>query len=220
MALLRRAGVVHGLGRLGVSNAIWDKKGTLGAGERERVRMHPYLTERMLSQSEALAPLGDIAGMLRERLDGSGYPRRLAGAAIPLSARMLGAADAYQAMCEPRPHRDDLSPEQAAAELRGEVKAGRMDGDAVEAVLGAAGHRVARRREGPAGLTAREIDVLRLVSRGLSSKEIAARLVISPKTARNHIEHIYAKIGVSTRSGASLFALQHGLLPDEELALG
>ena len=154
VALLRRAGVVHGLGRLGVSNAIWDKKGTLGAGEWERVRMHPYLTERMLSQSDALAPLGALAATLRERLDGSGYPRRLSGAAIPLSARVLGAADAYQAMCEPRPYRDALSPDQSAAELRGEVRAGRMDGDAVEAVLGAAGHRVARRREGPAGLTA------------------------------------------------------------------
>jgi DNA-binding CsgD family transcriptional regulator len=121
-------------------------------------------------------------------------------------------------MCEPRPHRDAREPEAAAKELRAEVKAGRLDGDAVEAVLGAAGHRVARRREGPAGLTAREIDVLRLVSRGLSSKEIAARLVISPKTARNHIEHIYVKIGVSTRSGASLFAVQHGLLPDEPVA--
>ena len=207
-------------GRLGVSNAIWDKRGALGAGEWERVRMHPYLTERMLNQSEALAPLGAIAVALRERLDGSGYPRGLSGGAIPLSARVLGAADAYQSMCEPRPHRDALSPEQAAAELRAEVKAGRMDGDVVEAVLGAAGHRVGRRREGPAGLTAREIDVLRLVSRGLSSKEIAARLVISPKTARNHIEHIYAKIGVSNRAGASLFALQHGLLPDEELVLG
>jgi DNA-binding CsgD family transcriptional regulator len=117
-------------------------------------------------------------------------------------------------MCEPRPHRAALGPPDAATELRGEVKAGRMDGAAVEAVLGAAGHRVARRREGPAGLTAREVDVLRLASRGLSAKEIAARLVISPKTARNHIEHIYAKIGVSSRAGASLFAMQHGLLPD------
>ena len=213
---LRRAGTIHGLGRLGVSNAIWDKRGSLGAGEWERVRLHPYLTERMLSQSDALAPLGTIAVALRERLDGSGYPRRLAGAAIPLAARVLGAADAYQAMCEPRPHRDRLDPEQAATELRGEVKAGRMDGDVVEALLGAAGHRVARRREGPAGLTAREVDVLRLVSRGLSNKEVASRLVISPKTVRNHVEHIYAKIGVSNRAGASIFAIQHGLLPDDE----
>jgi HD-GYP domain-containing protein (c-di-GMP phosphodiesterase class II) len=214
ITVLRRAGVVHGLGRLGVSNGIWDKQRTLGVGEWERVRMHPYLTERMLNQSEALAPIGAVAVAFRERLDGSGYPYRLSGAAIPMAARILGAADAYQAMCEPRPYRAALGPPDAATELRGEVKAGRMDGDAVEAVLGAAGHRVARRREGPAGLTAREIDVLRLASRGLSAKEIAARLVISPKTARNHIEHIYAKIGVSSRAGASLFAMQHGLLPD------
>jgi response regulator RpfG family c-di-GMP phosphodiesterase len=100
---LRRAGVVHGLGRLGVSNAIWDKRGPLGAGERERVRMHPYLTERMLHQSPALAPLGSVAVQLRERLDGSGYPRGLSGAVIPLPARVLGSADAYHSMREPRP---------------------------------------------------------------------------------------------------------------------
>jgi DNA-binding NarL/FixJ family response regulator len=94
-----------------------------------------------------------------------------------------------------------------------------MDGDVVEAVLGAAGHRVGRRREGPAGLTAREVDVLRLVARGLSSKEIASRLVISPKTTRNHIEHIYTKIGVSNRAAAGFFAVQHGLLPGEEPAI-
>jgi len=215
--ILRRAGLANDLGRLGVSNAIWDKRGALGAGEWERVRMHPYLTERMLYQSTALAPLGAIAVQHRERLDGSGYPRGLSGGAISMPARVLGAADAYQSMCELRPYRDALLPEVAAKELRGEVKAGRMDGDVVEAVLGTAGHRVARRREGPAGLTAREVDVLRLVSRGLSSKEVAARLVISPKTARNHIEHIYGKIGASNRAGASLFAMQHGLIPDGDL---
>ena len=215
---LRRAGLAHDLGRLGVSNAIWDKRGPLGAGEWERVRMHPYLTERMLHQSDTLAPLGAIAVQHRERLDGSGYPRGLAGGAISQSARIVGAADAYQSMREPRPHREPLTPERAASELRAEVKAGRMDGDVVEAVLGAAGHRVARRREGPAGLTARELDVLRLVARGLSSKEIAARLVISPKTARNHIEHIYVKIGTTNRASASLFAVQHGLLPAAEPA--
>jgi HD-GYP domain-containing protein (c-di-GMP phosphodiesterase class II) len=218
VAVLRRAGVVHGLGRLGVSNAIWDKRGPLGTGEWERVRMHPYLTERMLRQSSALAPLGAIAVQLRERLDGSGYPRGLSGGSIPLAARVLGSADAYQAMCEPRPHREARGPDEAARLLRAEVKAARMDGDVVEAVLACAGHRAARRREGPAGLTAREIDVLRLVARGLSSKDVARRLVISPKTARNHIEHIYVKIGVSNRAAAGLFAIQHGLLPAEEQA--
>jgi HD-GYP domain-containing protein (c-di-GMP phosphodiesterase class II) len=217
---LRRAGLVHDIGRLGISNSIWDKRGSLGAGEWERVRIHPYLTERMLHQSEALAPLGAIAVQHRERLDGSGYPHGLSGAAISRPARILAAADAYQAMCEPRPYRSALSAQQAAAELRGEIKAGRLDGEAVEAVLGAAGHRVTRRREGPAGLTAREVDVLRLLARGLSNKEIAARLVISPRTVGSHVEHIYAKIDGSSRAAASLFAMQHGLLPAEEFAVG
>jgi HD-GYP domain-containing protein (c-di-GMP phosphodiesterase class II) len=213
-ATLRRAGLVHDFGRLGVSNAIWDKPGPLGAGEWERVRFEPYITERMLRQSEALGPLAEIAVAHRERLDGSGYPRGLKGGAIPPAARVLAAADAYQAMREPRPHREALSAEAAAAELRADVRAGRLDGDAVEAVLGAAGHRVRRRREGPAGLTAREVEVLRLLARGLSNKEIAARLVISPKTVSNHAEHIYAKIDAPTRAAAGLFAMQHGLLPD------
>ncbi len=211
-ATLRRAGLVHDLGRLGISNAIWDKAGPLGAGEWERVRMLPYLTERILHQSAVLASLGEIAVQHRERLDGSGYPRGLSGAEISEAARLLGAADAYQSMCEPRPYRPALSPEAAAAALREEVRDGRFDGRAADAVLQAAGHRVSRRREGPAGLTARELDVLRLLARGLSSKEIAAHLVVSPKTARNHIEHIYAKIGASSRVAASLFATQHGLL--------
>jgi HD-GYP domain-containing protein (c-di-GMP phosphodiesterase class II) len=217
---LRRAGIVHDLGRLGVSNSIWDKRGPLGAGEWERVRIHPYLTERMLHQSSALAPLGAIAVQHRERLDGSGYPRGLSGAAISRPARILGAADAYQAMREPRPHRPARSAEEAAAELRAEARAGRLDGEVVEAVLGAAGHRVSRRRGGPAGLTPREVEVLRLLARGLSNREIAERLVITPKTVGNHIEHIYAKIDASTRATASLFAVHHGLLPEEEFAAG
>jgi HD-GYP domain-containing protein (c-di-GMP phosphodiesterase class II) len=217
LRMLRRAGLVHGFGRLGVSNSIWDKRGPLGAGEWERVRLHPYFTERMLQQSPALAPLGQIAVQVRERLDGSGYPRGLSAPAISGPARILAAADAYQAMREPRPHRDARAADDAAAELRAEVRAGRLDGDAAEAVLSAAGHRVRRRREGPAGLTAREVEVLRLLAQGLSNKQIAQRLVISPKTAGNHIEHIYAKIGASSRATASLFAMQHGLLPEDEV---
>ena len=212
---LRRAGLVHDFGRLGVSNAIWDKRGTLSPGEWERVRLTPYLTERILHFSPALAPLGATALAHRERLDGSGYPRGLSGSAISPAARVLACADAYQAMREPRPHRPALSAEEAEAALRAEVRAGRLDGDAADAVLAAAGHRVRRRREGPAGLTTREVEVLRLLAQGLSNKEIAERLVISPKTAGNHIEHIYAKIDASSRATASLFAMQHGLLPEE-----
>ncbi len=159
-----------------------------------------------------------IAVQQRERLDGSGYPRGLSGGAISRHARILGAADAYQAMREPRPHRPARDPDDAAAQLRAEVKAGRLDAEAVDAVLAAAGHRVPRRREGPAGLTPREVEVLRLLAQGLSNKEIALRLVISPKTAGNHVEHIYSKIDASTRAGAGLFAMQQGLLPAEQFA--
>ncbi len=182
------------------------------------MRLHPYLTQRMLRQSKALAQLGAIAVQHRERLDGSGYPHGLGATAIARPARILAAADVYQAMREPRPHRPELSADAAAAELRAEVKAGRLDGEAVEAVLGAAGHRIRRRREGPAGVSEREVEVLRLLARGLSNRAIAERLVISPKTVGSHVEHIYAKIDASSRATASVFAMQHGLLPDEELA--
>jgi DNA-binding NarL/FixJ family response regulator len=128
---------------------------------------------------------------------------------------VLGAADAYVSMREPRPHRPARPAGEAAAELRAEVRAGRLDGAAVDAVLAAAGHRPPRRREGPAGLTAREVEVLVLLARGRSNKQIAERLVITPKTAGNHVEHIYAKIGASSRAAAALFAVQHGLLPEE-----
>ena len=219
LQLVRRAALVHGFGRLGVSNAIWDKPGPLGTAEWERVRMHPYLTERMLCQSEWLAPIGAVAVQLRERLDGSGYPRGLSGGAISTPARLLAAADVYRAMTEPRPHRPARTPDDAADQLRAEVRAKRLDGDAAEAVLAAAGHMAMRRRDYPAGLTAREVDVLRLLARGLSSRQISAQLVISPKTARNHIEHIYSKIGANSRVTASLFAIQHGLLPEQPAAV-
>jgi HD-GYP domain-containing protein (c-di-GMP phosphodiesterase class II) len=209
---LRRAGLVHDLGRLGVSNAIWDKRAALSAVERERVRLYPYLTERILSASSVLAPLGSLAGQHRERLDGSGYPRGLQASMLSPSARVLAAADVYRAMVEPRPHRAARSAPEAAEELRVEAREGRLDGEAVDAVLRAAGHEITRRAERPSGLTSREVEVLRLLARGLLNKEIARRLEISPKTVGNHVEHIYAKIGVSSRAAAGLFATEHGLL--------
>jgi HD-GYP domain-containing protein (c-di-GMP phosphodiesterase class II) len=212
--MLRRAGLVHDLGRLGISNAIWDKRDALTPAELERIRLHPYLTERVLSASGALAPLGALAAQHQERLDGSGYPRGLTSAMLSPRARILAAADVYHAFVEPRPHRPARSAEEAARELRAEVRAGRLDAAAVEAVLGVAGHRVGRRRRHTAGLTAREVEVLGLLARGLSNKEIAHRLSIAPKTVGNHVEHVYAKIGVSSRAAASLFATEHGLLAD------
>jgi HD-GYP domain-containing protein (c-di-GMP phosphodiesterase class II) len=213
---LRRAGLVHGFGRLGVSNSIWDRPGPLSAGEWERVRMYPYLTERMLRQSAALAPLAEIAVQHRERLDGSGYPHGLSGSAISRPARVLGAAEAYISMREPRPHRSARSATEAVAELRAAVRSGLLDSAAVDATLEAAGHRPRRRKAGISGLTAREVEVLVLLARGLSNKQIASRLVITPKTAGNHVEHIYAKTGASSRAAAALFAVQHGLLPEQE----
>lgn len=212
---LRRAALLHDLGRLGVSNAIWDKPGPLATGEWERVRLHPYLTERILGQSAALAPLGRLAAQHHERLDGSGYPRGLSGPGLSMPARVLAVADTYRTMREPRPHREALPGEPAAARLRADARAGRLDGDAVEAVLATAGHRADRRHSRPAGLSPREVEILRLVARGLSSREIAERLTLSPKTVRNHTERIYAKTGTGNRVAASLFAVQHGLLPAE-----
>ena len=213
-SIVRRAGLVIGFGRLGVSNAIWDKPGPLATGEWERVRLWPYYTERMLEQSDALAPIGSVAAQHRERLDGSGYPRRLTGASLSLATRILAAVDAFQAMREPRPYRAALTAEDAAVELRAEAAAGRMDGDVVAAVLEVAGHAAGSRRPRPGNLTPREVEVLRLAVRGLSNKQIAAELVVAPKTVGNHIEHIYSKIGVSNRVAASLYAMEHGLVPE------
>jgi HD-GYP domain-containing protein (c-di-GMP phosphodiesterase class II) len=213
---VRHAALVHDLGRLGVSNAIWDKPGELSVAEAERVRFHPYLTERMLASSPRLAPLGATAAQHHERLDGSGYPRGLRGESLSIGARLLAAADTYVGKLEDRPHRPAMDATSAAELLRDEVRAGRHDGDAVDAVLTAAGHKRGRRREWPAGLTSREVEVLRLVARGLSNKQIAARLVIARKTVDNHVEHVYTKIGATNRAQASLFAVRHALMAPED----
>ena len=219
-AELRRAACVYDLGRLGVPNTVWDKPGPLTQSELERVRTHPYLSARMLAFAPSLEGLGRIAVQHHERLDGSGYPGGLSGEQIGTAARMLAAADVYQALCEPRAHRPACAAQDAARELRREVTAGRLDGEAVDSVLRAAGHRVGRRREWPAGLTTREVEVLGLLARGLSNKQIAQQLVISPKTAGSHVEHIYRKIDASNRAQASLFAMRHGLMRDAPAADG
>jgi DNA-binding CsgD family transcriptional regulator len=178
----------------------------------EHVRLHPYYVERMFRQPPTLAKIGALAVQHHERLDGSGYPRGLAANALSPTARILAAADVYRALIEPRPQRAAFQPEEASSELRSQVKEGKLDGDAVNAVLSAAGHRIRKRREWPRGLTAREVEVLGLIARGHSNRDVARLLQLSEKTVGNHVEHIYTKIGSSTRAEASLFAMQHGLL--------
>jgi HD-GYP domain-containing protein (c-di-GMP phosphodiesterase class II) len=210
---LRRAGLLHDLGRVSVSNGIWDKPGSLGAAEWERVRLHAYYSERVVSQSPVLAPLAGLVGMHHERLDGSGYHRGAPASQLARGPRLLAVADVFQALTEERPHRPARSTREAVGVLEEEVDAGRLDRDAVRAVAEAAGER-ARRSRGPwpAGLTEREVEVLRLLARGRSQRQIADELVISPSTAHTHIVHIYGKCGVSTRASVALFAMENDLI--------
>ena len=217
IAGLRRAALVHDLGRAAVPNGIWACPGPLTWGERERVRLHAYHSERVLARCGPLAALAPLAGMHHERLDGSGYHRQATAPALSLAARVLAAADAFQAMTQPRAHRPARTPAEAAALLADDARAGRLDPDAVRAVLEAAGERPgALRRERPAGLTERQIEVLRLLAQGLSNRRIAERLVISPRTAERHVQDLYARIGVSSRAAAALFAMEHDLLARQD----
>jgi HD-GYP domain-containing protein (c-di-GMP phosphodiesterase class II) len=213
---LRRAGLVHNVGRVALTASIWNKPGPLSRDEQEKVRLYPYYTERVLQHPALLRSLGEIASRQQERLDGSGYPRGAAATDLSPSDRILAAANAYQSMVEPRPHRPAHEPKRAAALLRDEVRAGRLDATAAAAVLEAAGHEAGRLAPPrPAGLTDREAEVLALLASGLMTKQIAQRLGISPKTADQHIQNLYAKIDVSTRAAATLFATRHGLVGAE-----
>jgi HD-GYP domain-containing protein (c-di-GMP phosphodiesterase class II) len=209
--ILRRAGYVHDLGRIGVSNRVWEKPGELTHAERERVHLHSYLTGRILARVGGLKAVREVAVNHHERLDGSGYPNGLRGDDLSVRDRVLAAAESYCGAIEPRPYRAALDGDAAAARLRAEAARGRLDPDAVEAVVEAAGHQPSRRAARPAGLTRREAEVLLHVAQGSTNREIASALWISEKTVRNHVEHIYAKIGVSNRIGASLYATRHGL---------
>lgn len=211
--VVRRAALIHDVGRFGVPGGVWDKPGRLSNSERERMRMHAYYVERIFSRPEPLRRIGALAATHHERLDGGGYHRGVGGTMLSLPARILAAADAYHAMTQSRPHRGPLAGSDAANELRREVSEGRLDPAAADAVLGAAGHAVSRaRRGGPDGLTAREGDVLRLLVQGLPNKGIARQLGITPKTVGNHVERIYTKLGVSNRAGAAMRAMEHGLV--------
>jgi HD-GYP domain-containing protein (c-di-GMP phosphodiesterase class II) len=215
---VRRAALVHDVGRVAVHPRVWQKADPLGADDWEQVRLHPYQTERILSRSPLLADLAAIAGAHHERLDGSGYHRGAARGELTTPARLLAAADVFHAMTEPRPHRPAHTPEQAAEQLATEATAGRLDADAVTAVIEAAGQPPPR-LERPAGLTPREVEVVRLLAHGLQTKQVARALGVSAKTADRHVQNAYRKFGVSSRAAATLMAMEHGLLSWGELPI-
>jgi HD-GYP domain-containing protein (c-di-GMP phosphodiesterase class II)/DNA-binding CsgD family transcriptional regulator len=212
VAATRRAGYIHDIGLHGVPSTILDKPDDLSPREWERFRLSSYYTERVLARPTALARIGAIAAYANERMDGSGYHRGVSGPAIPMTGRVLAAACAFRTLTEPRAGRPPRSVKEAAGDVRMEARAGRLDADAADAVLAAAGLGGRRRVAGPSGLTAREVEVLVLIARGSATSEVASRLGVSRKTAATHIERIYAKTGSSSRSGATLFALRNGLL--------
>ena len=217
LSRLHVASLLHDLGRVAISDAVWEKPGDLTTADWDQIRLHPYHSERILSCSPTLLPMAALAGMHHERLDGSGYHRGYKAAHIPVLARVLAAADALQAMTQSRPHRAAMSVDQAAARIAHDAQAGRLDPDAVAAIVDVAGGSTRKRVDvRPAGLSDREIEVLRLMARGLSNRELAQRLYISPRTAEHHVQHIYAKIGASSRASAALFAMEHGLLVQAE----
>jgi HD-GYP domain-containing protein (c-di-GMP phosphodiesterase class II) len=207
-----QAALVHDLGRVTVPNTVWDKPGPLTRDERDRAQLHAVVTDQLLRRLPYTAGLAAIANSAHERCDGSGYFRHATGAHLDRAQRVLAAADCYQAINSDRPHRTRLSRDDAAQELRAMAAAGRLDGEAVELVLGAAGHRRAARPSLPAGLTPREAEVLRLLTLGLTTRQVSDQLGITPKTADHHVQNLYTKIGVSTRGAAALFAIEHGII--------
>ena len=214
-ATVRRAAQVHDLGMVSVPNRVWIKRGSLNQSEWERVRLHPYHTQRILSLATPLRASATIAGLHHERLDGSGYHVGLPANALPFTARLLAVAEIYQSMSEDRFWRPALKPDEVARQLQREVAARRLDSRAVEAMLLAAGQPKQKGRSShgwPAGLTDREVDVLRAIARGLANKQIAGELHVSQATVHTHVINLYAKIGAKTRTGATLFALEHDLV--------
>jgi len=210
ITLLHQAALLHDIGQAGVPAKVMMKPSAFDTSEQEAMRLHTYYSGRVLAESAALKRLAQLASEHHERLDGSGYHNGTRAAALTAEARLLAAAEAYQNRIEPRPHRAALPATAAAAVLQKDVREGKLDADAVKAVLAAAGQVSARPNRKTMELTPRELETLRCLCRGISMKEVARALNISPKTVDNHIQSIHAKTGMRTRGGLILHALEQG----------
>jgi len=210
---LRRAALLHDLGRAAVSNGIWDKAGPLDAAEREQVRMHAHHAERVLRQAPTLAELVPLVANHHERLDGSGYHRGLPAAELDRGSRLLAACDVFHALTERRPWRPALSPQAAARDLHQAATGGAWGARRYRPCWRSPGN---RRRlaaaPGPMGGRTARSRSCAWSPRGLSNEQIGQALPISPVTAKNHIAHLYEKTGIATRSAAALYAVTKGLV--------
>ncbi len=226
LATLRRAALLHDLGVVAVPNGIWEKRGALDAAELDVARTHAFHGARVLMWIPMLREEARLVGLHHERCDGTGYPMGTKVGPQERQARILACAEVYSALVSPRPHRPALAADDAAAVLLAASRDGKLCRRAVDAVLMGAGH-PKKRSSAPSaglgdlrepvprdlrGLTERELEVLSLMARGFTNKESARALGIAVKTVQHHIEHIYAKIGVSTRAAAALFAARHDLV--------
>lgn len=214
LSTLNCAALVHDFGSTAVPNSIWDKPGQLTRAEFDRVELHPLLTEQMLRRSGGLAVLNPIAAQHHEKPDGSGYHKRHRTDPGQLGVGLLAAADVFVGLTSERADRPAFSGGDAAAEIRRRIALGELERRTAGAVLNAAGFEqpAAPRTPHAGGLSNREVEVLNLAAKGLTAKQIAERLNISPKTADHHIQHVYTKIGVSTRAAAALWAMQNSLV--------
>jgi HD-GYP domain-containing protein (c-di-GMP phosphodiesterase class II) len=212
--LVYRAGLIHGIGRAAVPNAIWNEPGRLSASAWEKVRLVPYWTSRAGKQTGTLKKAAELASYAYERLDETGYFRSSGLLALPLEARILAASVAWVALRAPRPWRAALVFSDAAALLREQTLKGRFDPQVVDALLAAVGSPSPRASlaQPKTRLSPREIDVLRLISRGASNKDAAKELALSPSTVRTHIESLFRKLECSTRAAATLKASSMGVL--------
>jgi HD-GYP domain-containing protein (c-di-GMP phosphodiesterase class II) len=213
---LVRAALLHGIGRVAVPNSVWQKPSKLGDLDWDQVRKVPFWTARAGSQVPAIAQDASLASFVYERLDGSGYFRKARGEAIGMQERVLAAAAAYTAMCSPRPWRPAHGEAAASTLLVAQAGAGRFDRQAVSAVLDAA--RTMAPKTGKAKpvrdplLSAREIEVLRHISLGETSREAARAMKISPASVRTHVDAIFEKLHAGSRPAATLKALSRGLI--------
>ncbi len=212
---VRRAALIHGIGRASVPNAVWDSPKLRSEADKERLRLVPYWTERAARRIETLRAEAEIASFVDERLDGSGFFRGVKGAAIGTAERVLAAAVHWVLLHTGAPGRPALAAAEAEAQLRREAEQGRLDAAVVAALTGresVAAKTPAAEGEANALLSSREVEVLGRISLGESNKEAARTLGISPSTVRAHLENIFRKLGCTTRAAATLKAMTLGLL--------